>query len=145
MDQSGRGKGDLIADTPNPLNTVTGLLQWPHQQIEPCVSWNNRANGGLTVGFTTQDPTIISGRDYLNLGNSFPANATPQAMIDAYPAAVNGVDYLGTFTYPHPLVSGQPTPMPSAAPRSQQHLQKKEAKKAKKKKKRRPKKNRRTT
>src|SRR4029453_3738871 len=35
----------------------------------------------------------------------FPANSTPSAVSSTYTAALNGVDYVGTFVYPHPLTA----------------------------------------
>src|SRR6266496_2342973 len=145
MDQNGRGKGDQITRRPRPINTTTGTASWNHGALEPCYSWNNiYTPNGHVMGYGVRrgQPTTKANVDYYNLGAGFPVNSTPAQVSSIYTAALNGVDYTGTFVYPHPLVSGSPTPTPSATPRSQQHLQKKEAKKAKKakKKKRRPKK-----
>jgi hypothetical protein len=142
LDQPGRGKGDQVAGSP-PINTVTGTPQWPHQISEPCMSWNNiHSPSGHVYGFGNSGAkTSLPGRDFFNLGAGFPANTTPSAVSSHYTAAVNGVDYTGTFLYPHPLVTGQPTssPTPTATrmPRSQQHLQKNknEARKLKRRKK----------
>jgi hypothetical protein len=130
MDQNGRGKTDLITGSgPGPYNnTTTGMASWPHSALEPCYSWNNvYAPNGEALGFHAVEgqPTTKLNVDYFNLGNGFPANTTPAQVSATYTAALNGVDYTGTFTYPHPLVTGAPTPTPSATPRTQQHLQKK--------------------
>jgi hypothetical protein len=138
MDQNGRGKGDRIIGNP-PKHWRTRRASWPHQALEPCYSWNNVYTPTNTpLGFTSRaaEPTTKLNIDYFNLGMGFPADATPSAVSSRYTAALNGVAYTGTLTYPHPLVSGAPTPTPSATPRSQQHLQKKKQKTAKNKKRR---------
>jgi hypothetical protein len=139
MDQNGRGKTDLIIGGATPINSTTGTASYAHSVLEPCYSWNNvYTHTNATLGFTShfRQPTTKLNIDYFNLGNGFPADTTPSEVSSRYTAALNGVAYTRTFTYPHPLVSGAPTPTPSATPRSQQHLQKKEAKKPKKKKRR---------
>jgi len=121
LDQNGRGKGDLISAT-NPHI-------WSNQALEPCFSWNNvHSPGGTAYGFATRMPTVILNRDYYNLGGGFPVDSIPAQVSSTYTAALNGVDYVGEFVYPHPLVTGIPTPPPSATPRSQRHLQKKSEK-----------------
>ncbi len=137
MDQNGGGKTDLIHGNP-PINSTTGTASYAHITVEPCYSWNNvYTPTNTSLGFNTvyaNLPTSKLNIDYFNLGMGFPADTTPSAVSSRYTAALNGVAYTGTFTYPHPLVSGAPTPTPSATPRSQQHLQKKEAKKLKRRK-----------
>ena len=120
MDQNGRGKTDQIVGVP-PINTTTGRASWPHSALEPCYSWNNvytRTNTALGFDAPAQQPTTKLNIDYVNLGGGFPADTTPAVVSSRYTAALNGVAYTGTFTYPHPLVSGQPTPtpIPSATP-----------------------------
>jgi hypothetical protein len=123
LDQAGTGKGDLI-NSPNgiPINTVTGTACWPHAVVEPCFSWDNRhLPDNVVYGFGTGIPFIVAGRDYFNLGNGFPSNTTPPAVSAALSPAINGTQYSGPFTYPHPLVSGvpptpTPTPTPTATP-----------------------------
>jgi hypothetical protein len=137
MDQNGSGKCDLIVGTNPPINTTTGTASWAHSSREPCYSWNNvYTPKGHVYGFHANpaQPTTKINIDFFNLGGGFPADTTPSAVSTKYVAALNGVDYTGTFIYPHPLVTAAPTPTPSATPRSERHLQKKEAKKAKKKK-----------
>ena len=139
MDQIGSGKGDQLTGAPYPINRVTGKASYNHQVVEPCYSWNyiytpnGHALGYHIVGY----PTTKLGVDYFNLGGGLPADSTPAAVSSRYTAALNGVAYTGTFTYPHPLVSGNPTSAQRYT-RSQQQFQKK-SKKAKTKK-RRPKK-----
>jgi hypothetical protein len=147
MDQNGRGKTDLITGSGPYINTTTGRASWPHSALEPCYSWNNvYAPNGHALGFHSPEgePTTKLNVDYFNLGAGFPANTTPAQVSSTYTAALNGVDYTGTFTYPHPLVTGASTPTPSATPRAQQHLQKKK-KNSKKLKRRNWPKNRRVT
>jgi hypothetical protein len=134
MDQNGRGKGDQVRDVPQPINATAGRRLWTHEALEPCYSWNNiYTPSGHALGFGSSSPTTIANRDYYNLGGGFAADSTPSAVSSTYTAALNGVDYVGPFVYPHPLVTATPTPTPSATPRSQQHFEKK-AKKLKKRK-----------
>ena len=134
----GGGKSDLLKGVwPNLINTTTGIASYAHTALEPCYSWNN-AHGATVLGFNSVSSlgrVAKLGTHFFNLGNGF--TSTPQVVKDKYTAALNGVQYNGDFTYPHPLVSGAPTPTPRATPRSHQHLEKKEAKKLKKKLKRR--------
>jgi hypothetical protein len=147
MDQNGRGKGDQVTGHPQPINTIAGRPLWTHEALEPCYSWNNiHSPSNHVYGFHTRagQPTTKLGLDYFNLGGGFPANKTPAQVSSTYTAALNGVDYIGPFVYPHPLVTGAPAPTPSATPKSEQHFQKKDKKvknlkKKSLKKKRRPK------
>jgi hypothetical protein len=121
-DQNGRGKGDLVTGTAQPINTTTGLASWVHGALEPCYSWNNiYTPNGHAYGFgqgSPGQPTTVLNTDYYNLGGGFPADTTPVVVSSRYTAALNGVAYTGTFTYPHPLVSGNPTPTPTPTPTS---------------------------
>jgi hypothetical protein len=113
MDQNGRGKTDLITGSgPGPyINTTTGRASWAHSALEPCYSWNNvYAPNGAALGFNSPEgqPTTKLNVDYFNLGAGFPANTTPAQVSSTYTAALNGVQYTGTFVYPHPLVTAQP-------------------------------------
>src|SRR5947208_888777 len=95
-----------------PINTRTGTASWAHSTREPCYSWNNvYTPNGHVYGFHANPalPTTKINIDFFNLGGGFPADTTPSAVSTKYVAALNGVDYTGTFTYPHPLVSGKPT------------------------------------
>ena len=117
VDQPGRGKGDLTCAT-------ACLHQWPNQQLEPCYAWNNmHAPTGHSLGFSDGGTTTeLLNRDFFNLGLGFPPDSAPQSVQTAYAASINGLDYRGEFTYPHPLVSGDPppsqTPTPTPAPTS---------------------------
>jgi hypothetical protein len=128
MDQNGRGKGDQVGGQPKPINRTAAKPLWTHEALEPCYSWNNIHSASKHVyGFHTNpaQPTTKLGLDYFNLGGGFPANTTPQAVSASYVAALNGVDYTRPFVYPHPLVTGAPSPTPSAAPSVPRHLSKK--------------------
>jgi hypothetical protein len=104
LDQPGRGKGDLCGGTPNnPINLVTGTPFWTHELVEPSFSWNNVYTPTNTAwGFGTQFPQCIEGRDFYNLGMGFPLDSTPSQVSAILIAAVNGVEYNGTYIYPHP-------------------------------------------
>jgi hypothetical protein len=132
MDQGGRGKCDPVSHNP-PINTTKGAAFWTHQALEPCMSWNNvHKPTGHAYNFNPSNSvTYQANRDYYNLGAGFSADSTPSQVSSIYKAALNGVDYTGTFVYPHPLVTAEPTPIPSATPSSPQRLQKKEKKKKK--------------
>ena len=113
LDQNGRGKGNLISAGSPPA--------WPNEALEPCFSWNNvHSPTGHAYGFSGPDPTEIANRDYYNLGAGFPRDSTPAQVSTTYTAALNGIHYVGPFRYPHPLVSGgpSPTPTPTVAPGS---------------------------
>ena len=139
LDSAGAGKGDLISISgSNPINTALGIPYWPRCVHEPCITWNNKnTTTGQELEWRNFIPWITKGNtvgaDYLALGGGFPANSTPQAVRDALPASVNGVQYSGTFVYPHPLVTAAPAPTPSAT-RGPSTTSRKKAKKAKKKK-----------
>jgi len=101
LDQNGRGKGDLISATSPPA--------WPNEALEPCFSWNNvHSPTGHAYGFGSGSPTEIANRDYYNLGAGFVADTIPSQVSSTYTAALNGVDYVSEFVYPHPLVVGVP-------------------------------------
>jgi hypothetical protein len=101
LDQNGRGKGDSIS--------ATSPRHWPNETLEPCFSWNNRHSPtGHAYGFGSQYPTEIANRDYYNLGAGFPGDTIPLQVSLTYTATLNGVNYVGTFVYPHPLVTAQP-------------------------------------
>ena len=115
-DQPGRGKCDLLTggwDSGGAtINSVTGTKSWPHQALEPCYSWNNKYTPNNTnylgFGAYTGCP-VIEGRDFFS-------NSSSAAMAAKYTASLNGVNYTGPYTYPHPLVGGAtptPTPTPS--------------------------------
>jgi hypothetical protein len=134
MDQNGRGKTDLITGV-RPINRTSGRASWPHSALEPCYSWNNvyaPTGSALRFNAPAQQPTTKENVDFFNLGIGFPADTTPPVVSSRYKAALNGVDYTGTFVYPHPLVTAAPTRTPSATPRCQQHLDKKAKKKKRK-------------
>jgi hypothetical protein len=101
LDQPGRGKGDLISGNPP---TPVG---WPHQEQEPCYSWNNlHSPGGEHLNF------VLAASDTIHQNADF-YNDTPM------PGYV-------PYVYPHPLVSGVQS---TASAISQHHHYKKEKKK----------------
>jgi hypothetical protein len=105
MDQTGRGKSDLITGLQTPINSVTGKASWPRQALEPNFSWNNVGPGGRALVFNTSSPTVKANRDYYDIGIGLAKDSTPTMVSQTYNAAVNGVAYTKPFTYPHPLTS----------------------------------------
>jgi hypothetical protein len=82
---------------------VTGTPFWTHELVEPSFSWNNVYTPTNTAwGFGSLFPQCINGRDFYNLGMGFPPNSTPSQVSATLTAGVNGVQYAGTYTYPHP-------------------------------------------
>ena len=110
MDQVGRGKGDLLSgNDSSAINTVTGRRSWPHQALEPAMSWNNVYTPTNTAyGYCGSVPTEIEGRDYYNLGKGLAADSTPSKVSSTYTASLNGIAYTVTYTYPHPLTGARP-------------------------------------
>ncbi len=135
MDQNGRGKGDQITGRPRPINRTTGTASWNHGALEPCYSWNNiYTPNGHPLGFAVDigQPTTKLNLDFFNLGGGFPADTIPSQVSSTYTAALNGVDYVGEFVYPHPLVSG--IQRPPSATRGPSNTFRKKAKKLKRRK-----------
>jgi hypothetical protein len=98
LDQPGSGAGELIVGNPPGSTKLTGT-SWPHypnQALEPLYSWNNTLNG-VNVNFGHSD-TSDNLRENVDFYNNTPMPGyTP-------------------YVYPHPLVSGVPTPIPSNTP-----------------------------
>ena len=122
IDQPCRGKGQeiiggwdqYIKGGGSTRNSVTGVQSWPRQALEPCYSWNNvHTPSGTPYGFFAREFTpaqiLVEGRDYFN-------NSSLNAVKAKYTAELNGVDYRGPYTYPHPLVTGKEDPKTPAAP-----------------------------
>ena len=107
LDQSGRGQGDLLSGTkPTPV-------AWPHQQLEPCYSWNNRNPGGghVDVGAATVTSSIVLNRDYYNevaggqqTSSTSPFNGTSGVgwgtLANRPTSGVGGTDITGVTTNP---------------------------------------------
>ena len=107
LDQSGRGQGDLLSGTkPTPV-------AWPHQQLEPCYSWNNRNPGGghVDLGGATTTNSIVLNRDYYNevaggqqTSSTSPFNGTSGVgwgtLANRPTSGVGGTDITGATTNP---------------------------------------------
>src|SRR5262245_9952172 len=109
LDQNGRGKGDLVRIVNGqPIKTVTNSASWTHEQVETCFNWNvTHTPTGQYLGFgAATHPEQVEGQEYVNLGNGFPPDTTPQQVTQFYTAAVNGFQYVGPYCYPHPLQGG---------------------------------------
>jgi hypothetical protein len=84
LDQVGASTCDLLTDqatTPTPVAL--------HQTVEPVYVWNNTSDARANAGIASAEAPIIEGKHYFN--NVTKPNYTP-------------------YTYPHPLVTGQPNP-----------------------------------
>ena len=135
LDQAGAGKGDLITGGNNSAATQynngvqsgfynLGQKTNLHQAIEPVMWWGNTqaltsgSGTGINVPaiITTSDggnktgPFPTAGATYYDLGPNLTGPA-PSQMTTLYNAALNGVQYTGIYTYPHPLTLslGPPT------------------------------------
>jgi len=107
LDQSGRGQGDLLSGTkPTPV-------AWPHQQLEPCYSWNNRNpdNSHIGIAANTSTNTIVEGTDYYNevaggqqTSSTSPFNGTSGVgwgtLANRPTSGVGGTDITGVTTNP---------------------------------------------
>jgi len=102
LDQGGRGKGSLVTGTDQGVMTPK---VWPNEAVEPMMSWNNVDAQGSAYGWYCQFPFEKQGRDYYNLGKGLPTNGAPSQVTSIYTAPLNGVDYVGPYTYPHPLTN----------------------------------------
>jgi hypothetical protein len=107
MDGCGMGKGDQVIGI-TPINQFTGRPSWTHQATEPCYYWNNvYTPNGHVLDKRGSNITNFPPREnveFFNLGGGIPPDTTPSQVRSRYVAARNGVDYTGTFIYPHPLV-----------------------------------------
>ena len=115
IDQAGRGKGDLLGGAlSSRVNKVMGRQQWPNQASEPAFSWNNVGPpNNVAYGFDSgKIPSQSEGKDYFNLGKGLTADSTPPKVSSTYSASLNGANYTGTYTYPHPLTI---TPLPPSS------------------------------
>jgi hypothetical protein len=83
----------------------------------------------MGYGVRPAQPTTKLNIDFFNLGAGLPADSTPSQVSSKYTAALNGVDYVGTFVYPHPLISG--IQRSSSATRDPSNTSRKKAKKLK--------------
>ena len=89
LDQAGAGQSTLISgDNPTP---PPGF----NQIAEPCYIWNNTNDGMPFNNFDPETANIQQGIHYFN--NTILTGYTP-------------------YTYPHPLVTGGPTPTPTLTP-----------------------------
>jgi hypothetical protein len=78
IDQVGRGQGDLLTGTygtPNRVNSVSGIVSWPNQALEPVYEWSTTGDivSGWGGNWTSNQAsaTIAANRDYyLHHGNS---------------------------------------------------------------------------
>ncbi|HZR05353.1 MAG TPA: hypothetical protein VFA61_05960 [Candidatus Udaeobacter sp.] len=90
LDQPGRARGSLIAGD-SPVRPGG----WNDQVTEPCYSWNNTNEVNGQVNFSA-GPSVRANVHYFN--NTPMPGYTP-------------------YTYPHPLVSGNPPPSPMSSSR----------------------------
>ncbi len=141
LDQPGRGKGDLLSGAfPNAINTVTGMIAWPRQALEPIYVWSNlftAPTDGTVVG-NTAPAVFVSNRDYYldtagfngtsGVGSGAlaarPTTCTPKVAYWAtdtntlYQCSATNtwVVYYKPYTYPHPLTQVKGTVSVPPAP-----------------------------
>jgi len=121
LDQQGRGKGDRLSGT-DPINTVYGDKRWPHQTLEPCLSWNNLntfANKNMGFGYPLTN-LLLPNRDFYNFGplGGGLGVADPQTIPTEVRAiynvgglsGINGRIWTSEYTYPHPIAADNPGP-----------------------------------
>jgi hypothetical protein len=117
---TGWTSGTIAAGTPVAGTYISGTNQqtFPNSALEPCYSWNNVYNASPTPSpapgvtpsgtqwgmYTTTPATEVLGTDFFNLG-ARGWDTTPPSVSSTYVAALNGVAYIGTYVYPHPLTS----------------------------------------
>lgn len=110
LDQPGRGKGDLLSGNP-PMP-----VGWPHQESEPCYSWNNvYTPTGAQLNFVRgAGNTIQEGRDFFN------DTAIPGYMPFVYlhPLAANENQSPTPAPTPTAPATAMPTPTPTATARA---------------------------
>ena len=144
LDQVGRGVGDQLStgDFPSVIDSLLGVISWPHQALEPVYEWNdtftpvpNNPNG-LVAG----DVNIVQNQDYYSGVATGPLSSRPstcttgvayfatdqgswnssgsggQGVLYKCTAANTWSLYYTPFAYPHPLVSGTTSPTQSPAP-----------------------------
>jgi hypothetical protein len=65
LDQAGRGVGDLITGThPTKINSVSGIISWPNQALEPVYFWNNSGTP-VTVDYSNGSSNlVVAQRDF---------------------------------------------------------------------------------
>ncbi len=136
LDQSGRGKGDLLGGEDSlTANTVFSRSANPRQMAEGIYQWNN-ATKATSTSTTWSNVTGVSSRytgqvkqnrDWFNgVRPTYPWNAstsnTPANRVGAdNDSNAFYVQGSGGYTYPHPLITGGPTP--AAPPKPPSNLQ----------------------
>jgi hypothetical protein len=65
IDQTGRGRGDLITGNhPSKINSITGTIAWPNQALEPVYIWNNSGTPNTTLYSNGATNLVHADRDY---------------------------------------------------------------------------------
>ena len=69
LDQVGRGMGDLLTGSlPNKINSTTGTIAWPNQELEPVYIWNNSMTPHPGYGGSfyrdASEGRVVANRDY---------------------------------------------------------------------------------
>ena len=117
LDQPGRGKGDLLTGFfPNKINSVSGVISWPRQAVEPIYEFDNGGmNAASVFAFSTSVGCSISvcttptnaDRDYYQHSTNFNGTSgTGTGLLSARPATCTaglggntpGVGYFATDT-----------------------------------------------
>jgi len=130
LDQSGRGKGDLLSGTFGATtNTVAGQPRFPNEAAEGIYQWNNSMRSSGSGSWSAVNSVssryvgqIRQNRDWFSaVRPGYPWDAstsnTPANRVgaDTDPGAFY-VRGSGGFPYPHPLITGAAMPSPTATP-----------------------------
>jgi hypothetical protein len=123
LDGVGRGKCDPVTRVSgtwtNPVNSTTSTVAWPHNQLEPCYSWDSYNGQPVKIGVSNgQMGTVTENRDFYNFNSTWkpgsplttgiavgtlanrPAQCTPGKDITGVTSNPPGVAYWATDTGP---------------------------------------------
>jgi hypothetical protein len=65
LDQAGRGAGDLLTGVhPDKINSVSGIISWPNQALEPVYIWKNSGTPTVTPYSNGSTNLVRANRDY---------------------------------------------------------------------------------
>jgi hypothetical protein len=116
MDQIGRTESDLLTpDGVSPVDSKTGIAQWPNEKLIPVFAWGNSINGSPNNILGSTESVIQKNREYYYNESGKPPVVTkttdPKTGIDTYHAQYTDDDTsTKTWTYspyqcPHNLIT----------------------------------------